>query len=95
MPMHWCTKYRSSNSSLCVGENYFCETGVTGSASSEFQPDDPLWDGENCGSRSTCCEFNNPPYFCQSLPETTDDDIEVRICVDEPFEELPIEIFVQ
>ena len=84
-----------------VGDDYFCETGISGISSSfGFHPDDPLWDGENCGSQSTCCEFNNPPYFCQSLPVATDDDIEVRICGSEyvSIKDTPIElieIFVQ
>ena len=83
-----------------VGEDYFCETAITGAWQFIFYPDDPLWDGENCGSTSTCCEFNNPPYFCQSLSEAVADDIEVRICgnynvfdEDTPIE--LIEIFVQ
>ena len=79
-----------------VGEDYFCETGVTdGWMNGVFYPDDPLWDGENCGSRSTCCEFNNPPYFCQRFSEATADDIEVRICGSEPSldnEDTPIEL---
>ena len=83
-----------------VGENYFCETAVTGAWELIFYLNDPIWDGENCGSRSTCCEFNNPPYFCQRLSEATADDIEVRICGGESLsnEDTPIElieIFVQ
>ena len=84
-----------------VGEDYFCETAITSNWSPVLYPDDPLWDGENCGSRSTCCEFNNPPYFCQRLSGTVADDIEVRICGSEnPLsdEDTPIElieIFVQ
>ena len=52
-----------------VGEDYFCETAIaiSGIPSTMLYPDDPLWDGKNCGSRSTCCEFNNLPYFCQRL----------------------------
>ena len=79
---------------LFVGDNYFCETGANRYNGFIFYPNDPLWDGENCGLRSVCCEFNNPPYFCQSLPETTSDDIEVRICADENLEneDTPIEL---
>ena len=53
-----------------VGEDYFCEAG----------PNDPLWDGEGCTSTSTCCEFNNPPFFTKKLPNPTCDDIEARLC---------------
>ena len=65
-----------------VGEDYFCE-----SANEEYEShnilysDDPLWDGENCRSSSTCCTFNSPPYFVKHLPAPTSDDIEVRICL--------------
>ena len=85
-----------------VGQDYFCETGITdGYSTGVFYPDgDPLWDGEGCGSGSTCCELNGPPYFCGSLIEPTTDDIEVRICGNEQIsdEDTPIElieIFVQ
>ena len=45
-----------------------------------FYPVDPLWDGAGCGSTSTCCSFNNPPWFCKQLPQPTTDDIELRLC---------------
>ena len=70
-----------------LGSDYFCDTGAdtlppvcnlnTGAG---FFPDDPLWDGEGCAPTSTCCEFNNPPWFCKTLPQPTTDDLEVRLC---------------
>ncbi len=98
-----CTSSQSTQSiPSFVGQDYFCETGITGDYShGVFYPDgDPLWDGEGCGSGSTCCELNGPPFFCKSVAEPTTDDIEVRICGSEPlsFEDTPIElieIFVQ
>ena len=80
---------------LFVGEDYFCDSAVRGSdrTGSIYHPDDPLWDGQGCGSTSTCCEFNNPPWFCKQLPQPTTDDIELRLCEnngpshdDSPFE---------
>ncbi len=35
-----------------------------------------------CGGTSTCCQFNNPPWFCKQLPQPTTDDIELRLCAD-------------
>ncbi len=32
---------------------------------------------------STCCQFNNPLWFCKQLPQPTTDDIELRLCADE------------
>ena len=63
-----------------VGNNYFCDTAAPTCCSAIYYPDDPLWDGQGCGGPSTCCSFNNPPWFSTALPETTSDDIEVRIC---------------
>ena len=67
-----------------IGDKYFCETGNHGSLhSSGVATDDPLWDGSGCGSGSSCCEFNNPPWFCATLPQPTTDDLELRICRDQ------------
>ena len=80
-----------------VGEDYFCETGNDDMApwGNAFFPDDPLWDGQNCGtSTASECTFNNPPWFCKQLPQTTTDDIEVRICSDELLteEDTPVQL---
>ena len=83
-----------------VGNDYFCDTAVRDNTFKRgWYPDDPLWDGQGCGSNSTCCEFNNPPWFCKQLPQPTADDIELRICNnnagyndDTPFE--TVEIYV-
>ena len=67
-----------------IGQDYFCETGSRQAFRHDtFYPDDPLWDGQGCGGTSTCCEFNNPPWFCKQLPQPTTDDIELRLCGDE------------
>ena len=65
-----------------IGNDYFCDTGNRGPGYNltAFYPNDPLWDGEGCGSASTCCEFNTPPWFCKSLPQPTSDDLELRLC---------------
>ena len=77
-----------------IGQNYFCETGNRDRWQSIFYADDPLWDGQGCGGNSTCCSFNNPPWFCKQLPQPTTDDIELRLCGDSNTmdEDTPIEI---
>ena len=84
-----------------VGSDYFCDSAIRGTNVTDgvFYPNDPLWDGQGCGNRSTCCEFNNPPWFCKQLPRPTTDDIEMRLCEnsrssadDSPFE--LVELFV-
>ena len=76
-----------------VGQDYFCDTGSREAVGPIFYHNDPLWDGQGCGGNSTCCEFNNPPWFCKQLPQPTTDDIELRICGDEitSSEDTPIE----
>ena len=69
-----------------VGSNYFCDTGSEPVRElSQLYHEDPLWDGDGCGGSSTCCSFNNPPWFMRDLsPPGTTDDIELRVCRDEP-----------
>ena len=76
-----------------IGQDYFCETGSRNRHQVIFYPDDPLWDGQGCGGTSTCCEFNNPPWFCKQLPQPTTDNIELRLCGNEHIsnEDTPIE----
>ena len=68
-----------------IGNDYFCESGHHGAGGdcyggNTYYPDDPLWDGQNCAPSSTCCELNNPPWFCKTLPQPTSDDLEIRQC---------------
>ena len=65
-----------------IGDNYFCATGNRGPGFglTTVYADDTLWDGEGCGPTNACCEFNNPPWFCNTLPQPTTDNIEVRVC---------------
>ena len=93
-----CTRIEASGIPVpsFVGEDYFCDTGNRGGdfSTGVFFADDPLWDGQGCGGTSTCCEFNNPPWFCKQLPQPTADDIELRLCnYDEPaIDDSPFEI---
>ena len=68
-----------------LNDNYFCESGVNeqwnwGRHENTLHINHPLWDGEDCVSSSSCCTFQNPPYFNRQLPIPTTDDIEARIC---------------
>ena len=82
-----------------IGQDYFCDTGSRYHYSYKFYDADPLWDGSGCGSTSSCCSFNNPPWFCKQLPQPTSDDIELRACADQQYVEHAclesIEIYVQ
>ena len=80
-----------------VGNDYFCDTGSATPIQAVFFSDDPLWDGEGCGPTSTCCSFNNPPWFSKQLPLPTTDDIEMRVCnrVETPYYDSYYNILVE
>ena len=74
-----------------VGDNYFCSSTYSG---------DRLWSGSDCNTASSCCSFHNPPYFSVQLPTPTTDQIELRVCNDEPSDDEMVfvqfaEIYVQ
>ena len=77
-----------------VGQNYFCESGLTQWNGNHilFPDGDPLWDGQGCGLNSTCCTFNSPPWFNVQLSPPTTDYIEVRICSNIVNDETPIQL---
>jgi hypothetical protein len=58
-----------------VGQDYYCEQG----GGSE------LWTGEGCGGPvgRSCCQHPDLPWFCKELYESTTQDIEVRLCIDQ------------
>lgn len=92
-----CDSSSSNSPPSFVGNDYFCEVGDPPAASysmGSFYSNDPLWDGDGCGSSSTCCTFNNPPWFYKELPSPTTDGIEVRLCGDSytADENFPIEL---
>lgn len=76
-----------------IGENYFCENGGA-DLTNQLNRDNALWDGRGCFSNSTCCNFNEPPYFMATLDSPTCDDIDVRICASDSREEegTPIQV---
>ena len=87
-----------------IGDSYFCDTGVqSGPVDNHLYGENPLWDGEGCGLYNSCCEFNNPPWFCKQLSQPSTEDIEVRLMAaathtnlegeDTPIEK--IEIFIR
>ena len=79
-----------------VGNDYFCDTGNTGDRMNDVLfNSNPLWDGAGCSGGSSCCQFNNPPWFCKTLPQSTTDDLEIRICNNQPtltYENTAVEI---
>ena len=62
-----------------IGNDYFCDTSLSRSYSTYtkgFYSNDPLWDGQGCGTDSTCCSVSNscnnsPPWFIKHLSSST------------------------
>ena len=62
-----------------------------------YSPVNPLWDGQQCdGGEAPCCTHPNMPWFLKTLNETTTEDIELRVCNNNPFygydEDTPLEL---
>ncbi len=74
-----------------VGINYFCDSGVDSHNNAQtLLYSNPLWDG--CNEASSCCAFNNPPYFSAMLSSSSCQDLEVRLCAgNSNQEEVPVE----
>ena len=64
-----------------VGDNYFCESGnpLHDFSQRHWYLDDPLWDSNDCGIGSTCCDRGGP-WFATTLGQEVRDDVEVRLC---------------
>ena len=62
-----------------VGQDYYCDI----ESSNTYTSADRLWDKSGCPSGAErCCEKGQ--WFCKDLPQATTDDIEFRLCADEP-----------
>ena len=79
---HDCPCDGGSNPPTFVGSHYYCESGAGSSYElvNEYYLFNVLWDGGCC---SAC---SNLPWFYRQLSDATQDDIEVRSCMDELFD---------
>lgn len=86
-----------------VANRFFCESArneqLMDYAHDGFFVNDALWDGKEC-AMSNCCDLNNPPWFITNLETDTVDDIELRLCMNQPASDEDVaiklwEIYVQ
>ena len=79
-----CAKYPGPAPPSFVGDHYYCESGTKGASHTKpiVYINDPLWDGEGCGTGNNCCAQPGMPWFCRTLPQEVEGDIEMRICSD-------------
>ncbi len=80
-----------------IGDHYFCESGnPSADWSLQLYIDDPLWDGEGCGSEEqVCCTAPGLPWFHRSL-DTSTDYLELRVCCDQDSstdEDVPVSFY--
>ena len=69
-----------------ISSDYYCETAnnIFSGYSHRLYSNDTLWDGQQCvGGEASCCTHPNMPWFLKKLNETTNEDIELRVCGDE------------
>ena len=78
-----CSLYGGYSPPSFVGNNYYCESGVDISRDGTYYLNDILWDGAGCVD--SCCDNPIQPWFYRQLNQTTQDDIEGRICDEGPF----------
>ena len=74
------TGYNSSWIPSFVGDNYYCESGLTGDYPNVITTmwGDPLWDGDGCFAlNNTCC--NRYGWFYRHVQESSKY-VEVRVC---------------
>ena len=74
-----CSFVKANDAPSYVGSNYYCESGSTYQGiSNTYYFNDTLWDGAGCVDN--CCDDTTQPWFYRQLNQTTQDDIEARIC---------------
>ena len=82
-----CAVFGGPNPPAFVGSDYYCESGAERTINWDryYVLSDALWDGAGCSANNSCCSNPNLPWFYHQLSESTQDDLEVRSCMDQPF----------
>ena len=83
-----CTTTAALSPPSYVGNNHYCESASWYSIADNDHYNahyfnDTLWDGAGC--MDNCCDDTTQPWFYRQLNQTTQDDIEARICAHGPF----------
>ena len=83
-----CANYPGPAPPSFVGDHYYCESGNTGAFEKVLHDNDTLWDGAG----NNCCSQPGMPWFCRTLPQEVEGDIEVRLCSNQGNEDLYLEL---
>ena len=71
---------------LFVGQDYFCETGVTSGSYviyGQYHTENALWDGKGCGTFPNGCDGTRSPWFKKEFSYSINSNIELRICMNQ------------
>ena len=81
-----CAAFPGADPHTFVGNDYYCESGTTGSQQFVIYTNDPLWDGDGCvDANNNCCADPSMPWFSRQFPVAQNEDIEARLCRDEGY----------
>ena len=81
-----CASTPGVNAATFVQNNYYCESASENASRGNYYTNEPLWDGDGCtGANNTCCTNVGLPWFYRQFPIAQEEDIEVRMCYDEPY----------
>ena len=78
-----CSEFPGTLPPSFVHDKYYCESGSE-TGGSGVHADDVVWDGQGCSDDNSCCSDPSLPWFYHQIPQTASEDIETRICHDQP-----------
>ena len=82
-----CTANLGPSPPSFIGDHYYCESGTTGTNPTHIHyTNDALWDGSGCSENNNCCANLNQPLFFREMVVKVQDDIEMRLCTNEVFQ---------
>ena len=80
-----CSVTRGPDPPTFVGGNYYCQSGSRLIPDQDTYYMSPLWQGNGCtNKRDNCCGNIGAPMFLREFPTPQNEDIEVRICCNQP-----------
>ena len=80
-----CSPTPGHNPPTFINSFYYCESGTNSQLNHDtFYLSDQLWDGQNCPTNSGCCAQLGMPWFYRRTPVPLSENIEIRICKDQP-----------
>ena len=69
---------------LFLKNDYYCDSGVNIEPKVGVFYTTPMWTGQGCNKPYSCCSDSGMPWFCKTLPTTTNEDIELHNCHNQP-----------